>query len=251
MWPFKKEQKPHVTFTTNEWAIRKYAPIVPAKDFMPPAFKNMSTYVAKRKHPIDSEKTVKTCAGIVDYCSAGFVIPAWCDIEILPTPDGKSVNVRYSQPKFKHALHPQPQLQDFMNTRFSVRVGVKLDNPWTMHTAEDYSLLCLPMYYYDDTRNWEAIPGWLDQDVGAMVSPINIMLNRIEPTYIKMGEPIMQVIPIKREEVVAYTGAYDAKIDSRLRSLAYLWGITFAGWMKYMRTKKSYTVDAHDTELED
>ena len=47
---------------------------------------------------------------------------------------------------------------------------------------------------------------WLDHDVGALISPINIMLKEIKPTFIKMGEPLCQLIPIKRETVVARTG---------------------------------------------
>lgn len=248
MLPFKKET-PHVIFSTPEWAVRKLTPILPAKEFLPPALKAMDTYIFKKKHPIDSSKTIKSCPGIIDFCNAGFVIPAWCDIEIIPQENGRDVAIRYSQPKYKTAAHPIEQIQEFMKNKFNVRVGVKLDNPWTMHTKDGYSLLFLPMFYYDDTRNWEALPGWQDQDVGAMVSPINIMLKKIEPTIIRAGEPIVQVIPIKREDIVARTCDYNSGIQKRLQGLASLWNITFAGWGKYMRTKKSYTVDARDTDL--
>lgn len=249
MWPFKKKIDHQVFFACEDWAIRKYAPIQSAKNFMPPAFKNMDTFLHKSVHAIDSVKTVKSCPGIIDYCTAGFVIPAWCDIELNPTPDGRQVVARYSHPKFKHAVHPPEQLQDLLINKFSVRTAVKLDNPWAMWAAEGYSLMYLPMYYYDDTRNWEAVPGWIDHDLGAVKNPINIMLKEIKYTKIAVGEPLVQVVPIKREEITAYSGDIDQVAYRRQTAMSFLHSMTFSGWIRHMRDKKSYTVDAHDLEL--
>jgi hypothetical protein len=246
---FKKKEKHQIYFTCDEWAIRKYAPIVPAKNFLPPAFNEMPTYIRQEKHAIDSIKTVKSCSGIIDFCSAGFVIPAWCDMEFAPTADGNQVMARYSHKKFNHAVHPTEQVQNLMRSKYSVRVSVRLDNPWRMWAAKGYSLMYFPMHYYDDSRNWEALPGWIDHDVGNVITPINIMLKDIKHTTIKMGEPIVQVIPIKREELLAYTGADNSVTTARGRGLSFLHDMSFSGWIKYMRQKKSYEVDAHDTEL--
>ena len=249
MWnPFSKK-KPDVNFTTDEWAIRKFSPIEPAKNFMPKAFKDMDTFVARRKHMLDSTKTIKSCPGILDYCSAGFVMTAWCDMEINPSIDGQSVSVRYSHSKFKDAHHPPAVIQNFMMHKFGVRMTVKLDNPWSMWTTPGVSLMYLPMYYYDDSRNWEAIPGWIDHDVGAVSSPLNIMLKEPIPTFIKQGEPIVQMVPIRREEFTARTGKNTDTAWERYTGLSYLHDMSFGGWIKHMRTKKSYIVDAHDTDL--
>ena len=249
-WPFKKKEEYQVYFTTDEWAIRKYSPIQPAKNFLPPAFKDMETYLVRKKHAIDSVKTVKSCPGIVDYCSAGFVIPAWCDIELIPSPDGQAVQVRYSHYKFKNGFHLPEALQGFMKNKFGVRMTVKLDNPWQMWAAEGYSLMYLPMYYYDDTRNWEAIPGWIDHDMGAVSSPLNILLKEPKYTMIKQGEPLVQVVPIKREPITAYTGDINSSTVKRYNGISFLHNMSFTGWIKHMRAKKTYTVDAHHTELE-
>jgi hypothetical protein len=249
MWPFKKKEQHQIYFTCDEWAIRKYAPIQPAKKFLPLSFKDMETFLVKKEHAVDSVKTIKSCPGIVDFCSSGFVIPAWCDMEINPSPDGQNVSVRYSHPKFKPGNHPPAVIQDFMSTKFNVRMSVKLDNPWYMWAAEGYSLMYFPMYYYDDTNNWEALPGIIDHDIGAIQSPINIMLKEPKQTMIKMGEPLVQVVPFKREAITAYTGAPNDITRKRYFGLSYLHDMAFSGWMKYMREKKSYSVDAHDVEL--
>lgn len=249
MWPFKKKKEHQVFFTCDEWAVRKYAPIEPAKNFLPLAFKDMQPFVVKKPHAIDSIKTVKSCPGIVDFCSAGYVITAWCDMEIYPSADGQNVSVRYSHPKFKQGAHPPEVVQDFMARKFGVRVGVRLDNPWNMWAADGYSLMYFPMYYYDDSRNWEALPGWADHDVGQVVNPINIMLKESKPTFIKMGEPLVQVIPIKREPITAYTGKSNKTTMARYLGLSYLHNMMFSGWTKFMRTKKSYSIDANDVDL--
>lgn len=249
MWPFKKKEKHQVFFTTDEWAIRKYSPIQPAKNFMPLDFQKMESFVVKNKHMIDSRKTVKTCPGILDFCSAGYVIPAWCDIEIEPTSDGMSANLRYSHWKFKNGSHPPESLQNFMKNKFTVRLGITLDNPWSVWTAKGYSLMYMPMYYYDDTRNWEAIPGWVDSDLVSVSNPINILLKEPKYTFIKQGEPIVQVIPIKREPFSAYSGNQNSVAIDRYNSISFLHDMNFSGWIKYIRDKKIYKLDSNDTDL--
>ncbi|SVC45742.1 uncharacterized protein METZ01_LOCUS298596, partial [marine metagenome] len=112
----------------------------------------------------------------------------------------------------------------------------------------DWTLMYLPMFYWED-RNYEAIPGIIDHDIGALVSPINIMLKEIKPTTIKLGEPLCQVIPIKRETVVAKTGNLSETAVARHNAIIGLKNIIFAGWTRWQHEKKNYIVDAHDTEL--
>jgi len=249
MWPFKKKRDPDIFFTTDEWAIRKFSPIEPAQNFLPKSFKVMDTFAVRKKYMIDSVKTIKSCPGIVDYCSAGYVITAWCDMEINASDDGQNTFVRYSHPKFQQGGHRPEVIQNFMSHKFGVRMSVKLDNPWAIWTKPGISAMYLPMYYYEDTRNWEALPGIIDHDIGAVVSPINIMLKEIKPTFIKQGEPLVQVVPFRREEFIAYTGDNNDTTKARYNALSYLHNMSFSGWIKHMRSKKSYSIDAHDTDL--
>ena len=240
--------KPILFFETENWAVRKHAPIRPAKEFMPEAWKNMPTYTKKATHLIDSDKSVKACPGIGDFMSMGYVIPAWCDIEITPGQDGLSVSTRYSEPNYNSAYHPVDQISKDLLKNFGVRAAVKLDNPWKMWAAEGWTLMYLPMFYFED-RNFEAIPGVIDHDMGALVNPINIMLKEIKPTTIKLGDPLCQVIPIKRETVVARTGQLSDTAVNRHNAISQLKNIVFAGWTRWQHAKKDYVVDAHDLSL--
>ena len=238
--------KPQIYFETDNWAIRKYAPIRPANEYIPKKFSSMAAFVDKRPHRIDSVKTVRACPGISEYFGLGYVIPAWCDIEINPTPNG--IQARYSDPTFHHAVHSPEQIENFMEKTFKVRSPVKLDNPWRTYTTKGWSLLYLPMLYHEE-QNWQAMPGIIDHDIGALQSTINIMLKEQEPTLIRQGDPLCQVIPIQRNDVVARTGDIRTSTELRNKSIIQSMFMSFKGWAGLMREHKRYKVDAHDTDL--
>ena len=243
--------EPVIFFETERWAVRKHAPIEPAGKFKPDVWKRMPAYVNKQKHKADSDQTVKGCPGIKDFMETGFVIPAWCDMEITPSECGNFVNTRYSDSSYNDAHHPPDQVSvpgAEILTKFGVRASVKLDCPWKIWSKPNWSVLYQPMFYHED-RNYEAIPGIIDHDLGALISPINIMLKEIKPTFIKMGEPLVQLIPIKRETVVARSGDLSETSVNRHNAIIGLQNIIFNTWSKWQHAKKTYIVDKNDTDL--
>ena len=243
--------EPVIFFETERWAVRKHAPIEPAGKFKPDVWKRMPAYVNKQKHKADSDQTVKGCPGIKDFMETGFVIPAWCDMEITPSECGNFVNTRYSDSSYNDAHHPPDQVSvpgAEILTKFGVRASVKLDCPWKIWSKPNWSVLYQPMFYHED-RNYEAIPGIIDHDLGALISPINIMLKEIKPTFIKMGEPLVQLIPIKRETVVARSGDLSETSVNRHNAIIGLQNIIFNTWSKWQHAKKTYIVDQNDTDL--
>ena len=240
-----KNNDPVINFACNNWGVRKYAPIQPAGKFFPEKFKKMSPYFedGKAEHNIDSLKTVRVISSRL--YEHGFVIR----LRDITTSHHLMVNLnRYSDEMYKDAFHPDEQLQGLMKEKFSVRGAVKLDNPWFTWNKPGWSTLYLPMYYHQD-RNWEAVPGVMDHDLGAPQSPINIMLKEIKPTTIKMGEPIVQVIPFKRETQIARTMELNETVMKRQWAISSLHKMTYAGWIKWVKAKKLYKVDARDTNL--
>mgnify|MGYP000002152871 FL=1 len=243
-----KNPEPVIFFETENWAVRKHAPIKSAKEFLPKEWLDIPTYNEKADKPIDGKKSVRACPGIGDYMQMGYVIPAWCDMDIMPSEDGQYVETRYSDPDYNGAYHPADQVGNSFVKKFGVRTAVKLDCPWKIWSKPGWSLLYQPMWFHQE-KNWEAIPGVIDHDLGALISPINIMLKKSELTHIKMGEPICQVIPIKRETVVARTGALSETAVNRHNAIIKQLKIVFAGWSKWQHAKKTYIVDKNDTDL--
>jgi hypothetical protein len=75
------------------------------------------------------------------------------------------------------------------------------------------------------------------------------MLKEIKPTFIKMGEPLVQLIPIKRETVVARSGDLSETSVNRHNAIIGLQNIIFNTWSKWQHSKKTYIVDKNDTDL--
>ena len=190
--------------------------------------------------------SVKICPGIQDYIGLGYVIPAWCDMEFIPNND--EMFVRYSDPNNTHAVHYKDQIGDFLDTKFKVRTPIKLDNPWLTYAEKNWSILYLPMLYHED-QNFEAVPGVIDHDKGALVSPINIMVKEHKQFLIKQGTPIVQAIPFQRQVVTARTGKVRTSTLDRLNAINSLFSMTFKGWRKFMTEKKIFKVDSNDTKL--
>ena len=79
----------------------------------------------------------------------------------------------------------------------------KLLNPWTIKTPPGYSCLFLPPMNNSDDR-FSIIPGIVDTDTFPYEINFPIIINGdkypILETVIKIGTPIVQVIPFKREK---------------------------------------------------
>ena len=238
--------KPQIYFETNNYAVRKFAPIKPASEFVPEKFRNLPIKIKEGDHRIDDIFSVKICPGIQDYIGLGYVIPAWCDMEFIPNND--EMFVRYSDPNNTHAVHYKDQIGDFLDTKFKVRTPNKLDNPWLTYAEKNWSILYLPMLYHED-QNFEAVPGVIDHDKGALVSPINIMVKEHKQFLIKQGTPIVQAIPFQRQVVTARTGKVRTSTLDRLNAINSLFSMTFKGWRKFMTEKKIFKVDSNDTKL--
>ena len=240
------KKKAQINFETDNWAVRKYAPIRPAAEFIPDKFKNLPPFLRKERHMVDSVKTVKSCPGIKDYLSLGYIIPAWCDMEFQP--EGDNIIGRYSDPDYNHTIHPAEQMGNFLEKTYTVRSPLKLDNPWRIWTAEGWSIMYLPLFYHEE-QNWSAAPGIIDHDMGALQSPINLLLKRHEYTSIKQGDPLVQIVPIKREQVTLRTGDLSQTAWLRHKAISSLNKLSFKGWQKYMKEKKIYKIKNEDMDL--
>ena len=237
---------PEIHMSCDNWAVRKYAPIQPASNFLPERYKKMAGFVDKQPHLIDSVKTVKACPGIKDYFSLGYVIPAWCDMEFEPK--GDNIWGRYSDPNYNHSIHSPGQMDNFLETKYNVRSPLKLDCPWNIWTKKGWSLLYLPLFYHEDV-NYEAMPGIIDHDLGGLRSPINVMLKERKHTFIKQGDPLVQIIPIKRDVVTLRTGDFSKLAWLRDTAITSMHKMTFKGWTKYVKEKKNYKVIQEDLDL--
>lgn len=244
---FNKKQQPIIEFSCREWAIRKHAPVLPASRFLPKEYESLN---AGSKCPFDhlqeaSVLSLKMCPAVGNFLNAGYVIPAWCDIEIKF--EGDHFRINYSNLDYQHRTHHEAQFTGMFD-RFNVRTDIKIDSPWAIKTAPNYSLMWVPMWFHN--TNYQAVPAIVDTDRIPNHNPINLMLFEPKDTIIKMGDPLVQVIPFKREPVTAISRAYTEADTNRIRSIMGLGHLSKYGWRKFIKKNINYLLDRQDTDLE-
>ena len=114
----------------------------------------------------------------------------------------REINVNLKNNLESHSIEQLGEKCPFVNKNKRLPFH-KILNPWTIKTPPGYSCLFLPPMNNSDDR-FSIIPGIVDTD--AFPSEINfpIIINGdkypILETVIKIGTPIVQVIPFKREK---------------------------------------------------
>lgn len=150
------------------------------------------------------KNSFRRCQGNYDYMSSGFTIPAWSNIYIRPSADGKEFDIKMDA--FDEMVQFQVQRFPFDMTGecpFTKDRGLpksnfpKLVSPWRYMTKKGTSLLALPILSDPDPR-YSIVPGIVNSDY---YHQIHIVLNIKcrEEFMIPEGTPLQHMIPIKRD----------------------------------------------------
>lgn len=246
MFNIFKKKTPIIEFSCKEWAIRNHAPILPASKFLPEEYKNLPTGKAC---PFDTFNeatmlTLRMCPAVTNWLNAGYVIPAWADMEIIFNETG--YEFKTSNLDYQNKTHPHTQFQGMME-RFDFKQDIKIDSPWHIKTAPGYSMMWLPLWFHN--TNYQAVPAIVDSDRVPNHNPINLMFLERKTTTIKLGDPLVQIIPFKREEITAVSREYTWDDEKRKLSIMGLNQISKFGWRQYLKRKVNYLLDRKDLDL--
>jgi hypothetical protein len=186
-----------------------------------PSKLNIPSWYKELDHSI-KEKTIKGCMPFLDTLTAGYIIRMPVDYYIrhnlkkegsrytegfTELNDYNNVLIRNTNINRKDTLeaHSIKQLGKkcpFVNKNKDLPFH-KLLNPWIIKTPPGYSCLFLPPMNNSDDR-FSIIPGIVDTDTFPSQINFPIIINGdkypLLETTIKLGTPIVQVIPFKREE---------------------------------------------------
>jgi len=203
--------------STNEIKFIASKQYIECTEILPePSKLNIPSWYKELKHSVD-KKTVKGCMPFLDTLTTGYTLRMPVDYFI--THNLKKEEKRYTEgyteleyqktininSKNNLQIHPIGQLGKkcpFVNKNKNLPFH-KLLNPWIIKTPPGYSCLFLPPMNNSDDR-FSIIPGIVDTDT--FVSEINfpIIINGdkypVLESIIKLGTPIVQVFPFKREK---------------------------------------------------
>jgi len=193
-------------------------PVLPAKKSLPKWFKDLP----RDKHLFtlgNSIPTIKQCMPATDMLTSGYIIQNPTDIDLKQERvvgnyvenRVKVENVDYCPEAHQFEMCPvkTPNKQHW----------IKLKNPWLVRTPPGYSCLFIkPMNRIEE--RFDIIPGIVDTD--NYVNLINfpfILRKRDEQFLIKKGEPMVQIIPFKRESWKMWSGFYMEKLHKKTMDL--------------------------------
>lgn len=242
-----KNKKPIIEFICNDYAVRNYAPVLPASNLQPDSWKHMKGTVEIPGQ--ERIKTAKLCPAIGTWMDLGYILCAPCDIEVsfIETQNVKHLRtfVKYSNPIYKSDGHGAIQIQKLLSD-FEYRGIVKIHHPWWIKTLPGYSCLFLPLLYWD--QPFQAVPGILDTDLCHMDVPINLTCKKEETFVIKMGTPLVQIVPFKRETITGVSrDSTDADRKRNNSLLSKIW-LKFFGIGSYFYRNVKYTLERKDLD---
>lgn len=189
----KLKKQPKIEFITEEILYGVVADPVPAIRHIPEWFRKLKP-VHMDSNP--GQVTIKRCVPFLDALGMGYIIPTpvKVDITLAEKPEDDYFT-------WGGAMNPVITNHADGQTQGSGWIGTyKFENPWTIRTPPGYSCLFLPPL--NRPSMFQPVAGIVDTDT--YFNRINIPFQWTVPRpwrgIIDAGEPLVQVIPFKRDE---------------------------------------------------
>ncbi len=218
---------------------------VPAKQVLPEWYKKTSRFLQGDKKPGLSllnaganNTTVKACMPFYDALTSGYVFTLPLDLEFRKV-DG-NILIRWKTDQEAISMHDKEQAP-LLPKPFGNEQGVifKFEFDYQIKTPPGYSVLFThPLNQHD--LPFRSFSGIVETDTYPLpvIFPFQV-LDIFEDIYIvKKGTPVIQMIPIKRENWQKTKEKYD-KADTKKRRIYYLSKIVNAYKSRFW-VKKSY-----------
>ena len=203
----------------------------PATRFIPDEFKKLKRFREDNLH----EPTLKTCVPFLDSLTMGYIIPFDQDYVVDPVENDFSVTPA-NREQNDFGFHNKAQLPKEWKT-VGENAG-KFINKWLIITPPGYSCLFIKPMNRLETR-FDIIAGVVDTDTYINTINFPFILNKRDKQFlIKKGEPMVQVIPFKRQSWKMWSGFYYEKRHSKVSS--FLNSEWIDRYKKYFWSKKSY-----------
>ena len=202
---------------TNKYGFDTQIPPTPASEHIPDWWKNMTPYVTSPVNPTGKKflidhglpnTTFKKCVPMLDSITNGYIISLWSDVKIQNN-DGKlvpEIHWRTTVPIFEphgtssNLVPPPPG--------YSTNV-FKYLNTWLPITPKGYSILVTSPLGYRDLP-FQAIPAIIDSDTSRFELLPPMWLREGFEGVIEKGTPLLQIIPLKRDNWQSETSYNDA-----------------------------------------
>lgn len=186
-----------IEFICSDEQVLKDSPILPAKKVIPNWFKKLPTET-KLHIAGDIIPTIKQCMPAMDLITSGYVITNPYELTLFPREEpgayidyNAQAHIDYMPDTHQYKMCP-------VKVNEQKKHWVKIKQPWTVKTPAGYSCLFMQPFY-EFNHDWRLFPGIVDTDKHDLPVLFPGYTTSDEEVTIKQGEPLMQVIPFKRD----------------------------------------------------
>jgi hypothetical protein len=175
---------------------------IPAISMLPEWYKKMSPTIDKSGVKIlkDTKKnvTIKRCVPVFDAISGGYFITLPCDVIFNPKNQAYFFEYQWTGDFEAIAQHGEEQIKGLPVPQGFDPKPLKWKTPWIIETPRGYSSwITHPTGRYD--LPFTTMTGFVDTDKHPLPVNLPFFLKKDFVGVIKMGTPIAQIIPIKRD----------------------------------------------------
>lgn len=166
------------------------------------ASKKLPSWITSRgESPVNEGKTIRKCPGILDFCTAGYIIPMWTDLRIEYDSGLRQITCTCSAPWSKVQVISGEQFRSTPVEKMAYPYTrlIKLETPWRLRLQKGCSSLMLNPYYSDLNESIEVLPGIIDHDLFGVINIfLALKIFGKGAIYIRKGTPLLQIIPFSR-----------------------------------------------------
>lgn len=197
----------------------------------------------------EKRNSVRTCPGIIDNLSTGYIIPSWNNFLVRGDKEhGLIFDWEKTDDKTSYVFHDVKSQCSGMNEKESpmYRGFHKFDSPWYVKTSPGYSLYITHPYWSREKR-FTTVSGIVHPDKVPL--PIkwffewNIEYKSIDEYdsnhFVKKGDPLLLVIPFKRTKVKSEVKYIDDSFFDRMASRSLHYSQDWMNKSAYSKFRKS------------
>jgi|688.fasta_scaffold591283_1 hypothetical protein len=226
-----------IKFYTTEDCFSSIPNPEPAIKFLPDWYKDMNTKIDEASCIHKTNKTMKMCFGVVDSFSYGYIIPSFCDMNLYW--ENNNLKVETSWEKNFISAFPESQFKDYELPNGHVRSMIKITLPWRIETSKGTSILVAKPKWRN--VNFEIYEGIVDSDSYVNHIHVIISFDKNEKIIIKRGQPLVQIIPLVRDdwnsEIKVWSNKEELKFNRQQNTVhSYLFG----GYKKHFWKQKKF-----------
>lgn len=207
---------PKIKFSTHEDVLGAIPCPKPASKFIPSWYKDLKKEYQCPSASVFKVPTIKQCLPVRDMMTSGYIIPAWCDMHFKKDNKGKLyLDTSKIPDAFNHIYnlgfgkHNVEQVKDTPLEAFcDGERMMKLHNPWMIRTQSRYSCFIMSPFY--ETSDVTILPAVVDTDTHDTHINFPCVVSSNE-AFVKKGDPLVQVIPFKRDRWTSKVEATDLK----------------------------------------